>query len=119
MVIQSLTSGRMQKKKSSLKLRLNMVPSGRKKGSTEDRLLVLNYKKEMRSQEVAQLEEKIENLQSELHTVRSEIKEVQTKKIKMQSVDDISEKHTMLDERKIIVPKADFDEIKVWLKSKL
>lgn len=90
-----------------------------KKGSTKKHLSVLNHKKEMRSQEVSQLEEKIENLQAELHTGLSEIEEVQAKKTKLQSVDDISGKPTILDATKIVVTKEDFDEVKALAKKQI
>lgn len=90
-----------------------------KKGTHKEHLPVLDFKKEMRTQEVAQLEGKLENLQSELHTGLSEIKDVQTKKVKLQSVDDIYAKPTLFDTTKIVVAKTEFDEIKTLAKKQI
>ena len=82
------------------------------KGTHKEHLSVLDYKKEMRSQEVAELDKKLETSKRQLQAVSS-------KKAKLKKFDDITAKPALLDGSKIVVDKDDFDELKVLAKKQV
>lgn len=72
------------------------------KGTHHEHLTVLDYKKQERSREVAELAEK-----------------VQSQKVKIQAVEDVELKPTLLDKTKGTVDKADFEDIKRLAKKQI
>ncbi len=90
-----------------------------KKDTHKEHLTVLDFKKEKRTEEVAKLESKLEELQVDLQTEISSINEVQAKKSKLQAVDKIVAKPTLLDASKVTVDKAEFEEVKTLAKKQV
>ena len=104
-----------------------------KKGTHKEHLPVLDFKKEMRTQEVLQLEEKVEvisetlavkekvvsTLKAEISKVEQELKSIKTKKTKIKKVDEIEAKPAFLDGGKVVVPKEEFEDVKALAKKQI
>ena len=94
---------------------------------------MLDFKKEMRTQEVLQLEEKVEvisetlavkekvvsTLKAEISKVEQELKSIKTKKTKIKKVDEIEAKPAFLDGGKVVVPKEEFEDVKALAKKQI
>ena len=104
-----------------------------KKGTHKEHLPVLDFKKEMRTQEVLQLEEKVEAisetlavkekavsfLKAEISKEEQELKSIKTKKTKLKKVDEIEVKPAFLDGGKVVVPKEEFEDVKALAKKQI
>ncbi len=104
-----------------------------KKGTHKEHLTVLDFKKEMRTQEVLQLEEKVDaisetlavkekavlSLKTEISKEEQELKSIKTKKTKVKKVDEIEVKPAFLDSGKVVVPKEDFEDVKALAKKQI
>ena len=104
-----------------------------KKGTHKEHLPVLDFKKEMRTQEVLQLEEKVEiisetlatkekavsSLKAEISKEEQELKSIKTKKTKLKKVDEIEVKPAFLDGGKVVVAKEEFEDVKVLAKKQI
>ncbi len=104
-----------------------------KKGTHKEHLPVLDFKKEMRTQEVLQLEEKVEvisetlavkekvvsTLKAEISKVEQELKSIKTKKTKIKKVYEIEAKPAFLDGGKVVVPKEEFEDVKALAKKQI
>ena len=104
-----------------------------KKGTHKEHLPVLDFKKEMRTQEVLQLEEKVEAisetlavkekavsfLKAEISKEEQELKSIKTKKTKLKKVDEIEVKPAFLDGGKVVVAKEEFEDVKALAKKQI
>ena len=104
-----------------------------KKGTHKEHLPVLDFKKEMRTQEVLQLEEKVEVisetlavkekavsfLKAEISKEEQELKSIKTKKTKLKKVDEIEVKPAFLDGGKVVVAKEEFEDVKALAKKQI
>ena len=104
-----------------------------KKGTHKEHLPVLDFKKEMRTQEVLQLEEKVEaisetlavkekavsTLKAEISKEEQELKSIKIKKTKVKKVDEIEVKPAFLDGSKVVVPKEEFEDVKALAKKQI
>lgn len=104
-----------------------------KKGTHKQHLPVLDFKKEMRTQEVLQLEEKVEAisetlavkekavsfLKAEISKEEQELKSIKTKKTKLKKVDEIEVKPAFLDGGKVVVAKEEFEDVKALAKKQI
>lgn len=104
-----------------------------KKGTHKEHLPVLDFKKEMRTQEVLQLEEKVEaisetlatkekavsSLKAEISKEEQELKSIKTKKTKLKKVDGIEIKPAFLDGGKVVVAKEEFEDVKALAKKQI
>ncbi len=103
------------------------------KGTHNEHLTVLDFKKQERTKEVAALEEKavvaeqsIEEKQNVAIALKTEIsqkervlKEITGKKVKIKKIDEIAFKPTLFDSTKVVVDKAEFDEVRVLAKKQI
>lgn len=94
---------------------------------------MLDFKKEMRTQEVLQLEEKVEAisetlavkekavsfLKAEISKEEQELKSIKTKKTKLKKVDEIEVKPAFLDGGKVVVAKEEFEDVKALAKKQI
>lgn len=94
---------------------------------------MLYFKKEMRTQEVLQLEEKVEaicetlavkekavsSLKAEISKKEQELKSIKTKKTKLKKVDEIEVKPAFLDGGKAVVAKEEFEDVKALAKKRI
>ena len=104
-----------------------------KKGTHKEHLPLLDFKKEMRTQEVLQLEEKVEAisetlavkekavsfLKAEISKEEQELKSIKTKKTKLKKVDEIEVKPAFLDGGKVVVAKEEFEDVKALAKKQI
>ena len=104
-----------------------------KKGTHKEHLPVLDFKKEMRTQGVLQLEEKVEAiaetlavkekavsfLKAEISKEEQELKSIKTKKTKLKKVDEIEVKPAFLDGGKVVVAKEEFEDVKALAKKQI
>jgi len=96
------------------------------KNTQEKHLSVYAFEKKMRSQEVTDLEQKVEirqleiqQLQERLSNEKSSLQEVKTKKTKLENIDSIATKNTILNSSKIVVDKIEFDDLKTLAKKQI
>ena len=104
-----------------------------KKSTHKEHLPVLDFKKEMRTQEVLQLEEKVEaisetlatkekavsSIKAEISKEEQELKSIKTKKTKLKKVDEIEVKPAFLDGGKMVVGKEEFEDVKALAKKQI
>ena len=104
-----------------------------KKGTHKEHLPLLDFKKEMRTQEALQLEEKVEAisetlavkekavsfLKAEISKEEQELKSIKTKKTKLKKVDEIEVKPAFLDGGKVVVAKEEFEDVKALAKKQI
>ena len=89
-----------------------------KKGNQREHLSVLDYKKEVRSQEVAELEKvatakqiEIDNLENKLSEQKLDFKEVKQKKVKLKKLNEDKAKYSLIGS-KVTLDKEEFEDIK-------
>ena len=89
-----------------------------KKGNQREHLSVLDYKKEVRTQEVAELEKvatakqiEVDDLENKLSEQKSDFKEVKQKKVKLKKLDEVKAKYSLIG-NKVILDKEEFEDIK-------
>ncbi|KAF5076785.1 Plasmid recombination enzyme [anaerobic digester metagenome] len=101
-----------------------------KKSSNKEHLAVLDYKKEMRFKEVAELEHEIQvkqkiveqnqaeidNLKDKLNTEKNNFIDISSKKARLKNIDEITSKPTLLNTSKLIVNKDEFEDVKTLAK---
>lgn len=104
-----------------------------KKSTHKEHLPVLDFKKEMRTQEVLQLEEKVDaisetlatkekavsSLKAEISKEEQELNSIKTKKTKLKKVDEIEVKPALLDGGKMVVAKDEFEDVKALAKKQI
>ena len=104
-----------------------------KKGTHKEHLPVLDFKKEMRTQEVIKKKKKVEAisetlavkekavsfLKAEISKEEQELKSIKTKKTKLKKVDEIEVKPAFLDGGKVVVAKEEFEDVKALAKKQI
>lgn len=90
-----------------------------KKDEKREHLSVLNYKKEMRTQEVAELEHVVKEKQAQLEKLqrvvckeKSDLKDIQTKKINLKKVEQVAVEKPIFNANKVLLDKSEFEDIK-------
>jgi len=97
-----------------------------KKCTHRDHRSVLDFKREKRAEEVAELEQiserkqvEIKQLQENIIIEKSTLKEVKSKNAKIKDVDDVTVQNTLLNSNKVVLNKAEFEEIKLLAKKQI